>query len=104
MQDRDIDKALVGFTHAVQLDPDNGEAWNNIACLYVLAFGFFFFCLLFPRNMILQFVPLALLISSFCLEEFLLSCLTLHKILVTAKDSFLKSLCGCVCVCMCVHM
>ncbi|KAF6137117.1 hypothetical protein GIB67_030881 [Kingdonia uniflora] len=30
---RDIEKALEGFTRAVQLDPDNGEAWNNIACL-----------------------------------------------------------------------
>ncbi|KAK6923332.1 hypothetical protein RJ641_011636 [Dillenia turbinata] len=29
---RDLDKALDGFTRAVQLDPDNGEAWNNIAC------------------------------------------------------------------------
>lgn len=35
MQARDIDKALDGFTRAVQLDPENGEAWNNIACLYV---------------------------------------------------------------------
>lgn len=25
------------FTSAVQLDPDNGEAWNNIACLYALS-------------------------------------------------------------------
>uniref|UniRef100_A0A2N9IB82 Uncharacterized protein n=1 Tax=Fagus sylvatica TaxID=28930 RepID=A0A2N9IB82_FAGSY len=33
---RDIQKALDGFTRAVQLDPDNGEAWNNIACLYAL--------------------------------------------------------------------
>ncbi|KAH9771577.1 TPR REGION domain-containing protein [Citrus sinensis] len=30
---RDVEKALDGFTRAVQLDPDNGEAWNNIACL-----------------------------------------------------------------------
>ncbi|KAK7818679.1 tetratricopeptide repeat protein 27 like protein [Quercus suber] len=30
---RDVQKALDGFTRAVQLDPDNGEAWNNIACL-----------------------------------------------------------------------
>lgn len=36
LKDRDIDKALVGFTHAVQLDPDNGEAWNNIACLQMI--------------------------------------------------------------------
>ncbi|KAJ4828794.1 hypothetical protein Tsubulata_010806 [Turnera subulata] len=33
---RDVDKALVGFTQAVKLDPDNGEAWNNIACLHML--------------------------------------------------------------------
>lgn len=31
---RDIDKALDAFTRAVQLDPDNGEAWNNIGCLH----------------------------------------------------------------------
>ncbi|KAG9455334.1 hypothetical protein H6P81_008238 [Aristolochia fimbriata] len=30
---RDVDKALEAFRRAVQLDPDNGEAWNNIACL-----------------------------------------------------------------------
>ncbi|KAG8645460.1 hypothetical protein MANES_10G067101v8 [Manihot esculenta] len=35
---RDVDKALDGFTRAVQLDPENGEAWNNIACLYVILF------------------------------------------------------------------
>ena len=34
IQARDIERALDGFTHAVQLDPENGEAWNNIACLY----------------------------------------------------------------------
>ncbi|XP_077247270.1 uncharacterized protein LOC143887041 [Tasmannia lanceolata] len=33
---RDIDKALDGFARAVQLDPDNGEAWNNIACLHMI--------------------------------------------------------------------
>ncbi|CAN1843491.1 Tetratricopeptide repeat protein 27 homolog [Linum perenne] len=33
---RDVDKALDGFTRAVQLDPDNGEAWNNIACLHMI--------------------------------------------------------------------
>lgn len=33
---RDVDKALVGFTKAVQFDPENGEAWNNIACLHML--------------------------------------------------------------------
>ncbi|KAL4569426.1 hypothetical protein LXL04_025062 [Taraxacum kok-saghyz] len=32
---RDVDKALDGFTRAVQVDPDNGEAWNNIACLHM---------------------------------------------------------------------
>ncbi|KAL9423270.1 hypothetical protein AB3S75_035373 [Citrus x aurantiifolia] len=30
---QDVEKALDGFTRAVQLDPGNGEAWNNIACL-----------------------------------------------------------------------
>ncbi|CAL9036967.1 unnamed protein product, partial [Musa banksii] len=29
---RDTDKALDAFTRAVQIDPDNGEAWNNVAC------------------------------------------------------------------------
>ncbi|XP_050277575.1 uncharacterized protein LOC126719066 isoform X2 [Quercus robur] len=33
---RDVQKALDGFTRAVQLDPDNGEAWNNIACLHMI--------------------------------------------------------------------
>ncbi|XP_050223386.1 uncharacterized protein LOC126673331 [Mercurialis annua] len=33
---RDVEKALDGFTRAVQLDPENGEAWNNIACLHML--------------------------------------------------------------------
>ncbi|WCJ25128.1 Protein prenylyltransferase superfamily protein [Euphorbia peplus] len=33
---RDVDKALHGFTLAVKLDPDNGEAWNNIACLHMV--------------------------------------------------------------------
>ncbi|XP_010252162.1 PREDICTED: tetratricopeptide repeat protein 27 homolog [Nelumbo nucifera] len=33
---RDIEKAVKGFTHAVQLDPENGEAWNNIACLHMM--------------------------------------------------------------------
>lgn len=36
LQARDVEKALDGFTRAVQLDPENGEAWNNVACLYVL--------------------------------------------------------------------
>ncbi|KAL9267314.1 Tetratricopeptide repeat protein 27-like protein [Drosera capensis] len=33
---RDIEKALDSFTRAVQLDPENGEAWNNIACLHMV--------------------------------------------------------------------
>ncbi|XP_010492673.1 PREDICTED: tetratricopeptide repeat protein 27 homolog [Camelina sativa] len=33
---RDVQKALDAFTFAVQLDPDNGEAWNNIACLHMI--------------------------------------------------------------------
>ncbi|KAK4760808.1 hypothetical protein SAY87_005701 [Trapa incisa] len=33
---RKIEKAVDGFTRAVQLDPDNGEAWNNIACLHMI--------------------------------------------------------------------
>ncbi|KAM6566834.1 hypothetical protein CsatA_025962 [Cannabis sativa] len=33
---KDVEKALDGFTRAVQLDPENGEAWNNIACLHLL--------------------------------------------------------------------
>ncbi|KAH9707057.1 hypothetical protein KPL70_012438 [Citrus sinensis] len=45
---QDVEKALDGFTRAVQLDPDNGEAWNNIACLYALFF------------VIMSFHPLAL--------------------------------------------
>lgn len=53
LQARDVEKALDGFTHAVQLDPDNGEAWNNIACLYALisvlhlAFSIMLFLFLF---------------------------------------------------------
>ncbi|CAN4112928.1 unnamed protein product [Withania somnifera] len=35
-QARDVEKALDGFTRAVQLDPENGEAWNNIACLHMV--------------------------------------------------------------------
>lgn len=31
----DFDKALEGFTRAVQLDPENGEAWNNVAFLHM---------------------------------------------------------------------
>ncbi|KAK9146690.1 hypothetical protein Sjap_006593 [Stephania japonica] len=33
---RDIDKALYAFTRSVELDPDNGEAWNNIAGLHMM--------------------------------------------------------------------
>ncbi|XP_077251861.1 uncharacterized protein LOC143891098 [Tasmannia lanceolata] len=33
---QDIDKALDGFARDVQLDPDNGEAWNNITCLHMI--------------------------------------------------------------------
>ncbi|XP_048138112.1 tetratricopeptide repeat protein 27 homolog isoform X2 [Rhodamnia argentea] len=53
---RDIEKALDGFTRAVQLDPDNGEAWNNIACLHMIkkrskeAFIAFKEALKFKRN------------------------------------------------------
>ncbi|KAL3651891.1 hypothetical protein CASFOL_004893 [Castilleja foliolosa] len=36
LKSRDVDKALDSFTRAVQLDPDNGEAWNNIACLHMV--------------------------------------------------------------------
>ncbi|KAI3699035.1 hypothetical protein L2E82_43028 [Cichorium intybus] len=35
LKSKDFEKALDGFTRAVQLDPDNGEAWNNIACLHM---------------------------------------------------------------------
>ncbi|KAH9771572.1 TPR REGION domain-containing protein [Citrus sinensis] len=51
---RDVEKALDGFTRAVQLDPDNGEAWNNIACLYALFF------------VIMSFHPLALYSLIWC--------------------------------------
>lgn len=53
---RDINKALDGFIRAVQLDPDNGEAWNNIACLHMIrnkseeAFIAFKEALKFKRN------------------------------------------------------
>ncbi|PRQ55074.1 putative 43kDa postsynaptic protein [Rosa chinensis] len=49
-------KALDGFTRAVQLDPENGEAWNNIACLHMIkgkrkeAFIAFREALKFKRN------------------------------------------------------
>ncbi|PRQ55006.1 putative acetyltransferase A, auxiliary subunit [Rosa chinensis] len=54
--DRDIEKALDGLTRAVQLDPENGEAWNNIACLHMIkgkskeAFMAFREALKFKRN------------------------------------------------------
>jgi cytochrome c-type biogenesis protein CcmH/NrfG len=32
-QDKDLDKAVDAFSRSVQIDPENGEAWNNIACL-----------------------------------------------------------------------
>lgn len=53
---RDTEKALDGFTRAVQLDPENGEAWNNIACLHMIkgkskeAFIAFREALKFKRN------------------------------------------------------
>ncbi|KAM5551918.1 hypothetical protein ABKV19_026665 [Rosa sericea] len=52
----DIEKALDGFTRAVQLDPENGEAWNNITCLHMIkgkskeAFMAFREALKFKRN------------------------------------------------------
>ncbi|PON61878.1 N-terminal acetyltransferase A, auxiliary subunit [Parasponia andersonii] len=33
---KEVEKALDGFTRAVQLEPENGEAWNNIACFVKL--------------------------------------------------------------------
>ncbi|CAH9138759.1 unnamed protein product [Cuscuta epithymum] len=56
LKTRDVDKALDGFTRAVQLDPENGEAWNNIACLHMVkkrnkeAFIAFKEALKFKRN------------------------------------------------------
>ncbi|KAG6487869.1 tetratricopeptide repeat protein 27 homolog isoform X1 [Zingiber officinale] len=53
---RDTDKALDAFTRAVQIDPDNGEAWNNVACLHMVkkkskaAFIAFKEALKFKRN------------------------------------------------------
>uniref|UniRef100_A0ACD5VXK4 Uncharacterized protein n=1 Tax=Avena sativa TaxID=4498 RepID=A0ACD5VXK4_AVESA len=35
-KDKDLEKALDAFSRAVQLDPENGEAWNNIACLHMI--------------------------------------------------------------------
>ena len=43
IQDKDLDKAVDAFSRAVQIDPENGEAWNNIACLYIT----FYTCSLF---------------------------------------------------------
>ncbi|RLN35301.1 hypothetical protein C2845_PM03G27080 [Panicum miliaceum] len=34
--DKDLDKAVDAFSRAVQIDPENGEAWNNIACLHMI--------------------------------------------------------------------
>ncbi|PRQ55100.1 putative tetratricopeptide-like helical domain-containing protein [Rosa chinensis] len=56
LNDGDIEKSLDGFTRAVQLDPENGEAWNNIACLHMIkgkskeAFMAFREALKFKRN------------------------------------------------------
>ncbi|XP_021751199.1 LOW QUALITY PROTEIN: tetratricopeptide repeat protein 27-like [Chenopodium quinoa] len=53
---KDVNKALDGFIRAVQLDPENGEAWNNIACLHMIrkksqeAFIAFKEALKFKRN------------------------------------------------------
>ncbi|KAM0858452.1 hypothetical protein ACQ4PT_047836 [Festuca glaucescens] len=33
---KDLEKALDAFSRAVQIDPENGEAWNNIACLHMI--------------------------------------------------------------------
>jgi len=38
IQDKDLDKAVDAFSRAVQIDPENGEAWNNIACLYIILY------------------------------------------------------------------
>jgi tetratricopeptide (TPR) repeat protein len=35
-KDKDLEKAVDAFTRAVQIDPENGEAWNNIACLHMI--------------------------------------------------------------------
>ncbi|CAJ1974750.1 unnamed protein product [Sphenostylis stenocarpa] len=56
LQAQDKEKALDAFTRAVQLDPENGEAWNNIACLLMIkkkskeAFIAFKEALKFKRN------------------------------------------------------
>jgi Flp pilus assembly protein TadD len=46
-QDKDLEKAVDAFSRAVQIDPENGEAWNNLACLYVLAFCIYSFVTMF---------------------------------------------------------
>lgn len=33
LQAHDVDTAINAFTRSVQLDPDNGESWNNLAAL-----------------------------------------------------------------------
>lgn len=65
MQARDTDKALDAFTRAVQIDPDNGEAWNNVACLYdFIAFiVIFILCLLISIVAFIGVIILFLLIS-----------------------------------------
>ncbi|KAG8080691.1 hypothetical protein GUJ93_ZPchr0007g3767 [Zizania palustris] len=35
-KDKDIQKAVDAFSRAVQIDPENGEGWNNIACLHMI--------------------------------------------------------------------
>ncbi|KAL6639411.1 hypothetical protein ACP70R_023141 [Stipagrostis hirtigluma subsp. patula] len=35
-KDKDLGKAVDAFSRAVQIDPENGEAWNNIACLHMI--------------------------------------------------------------------
>nr|BAC65407.1 tetratricopeptide repeat (TPR)-containing protein-like protein [Oryza sativa Japonica Group] len=35
-KDKDLEKAVDAFTRSVQIDPENGEAWNNIACLHMI--------------------------------------------------------------------
>jgi tetratricopeptide (TPR) repeat protein len=46
-KDKDLEKAVDAFTRSVQIDPENGEAWNNIACLYA-HFSYLFSSLLCP--------------------------------------------------------
>ncbi|EPS70116.1 hypothetical protein M569_04637, partial [Genlisea aurea] len=36
LKSRDVDRAIHGFSRAVEVDPENGEAWNNIACLHMM--------------------------------------------------------------------